>query len=665
MKSSKKARISAISIFVISIFLFVAPVVHAAVPVLSLTSNSDGDSVQVNVAGDPNASVLFYYTKTGAGQQISTLGSTNSSGNLSVSISSAAYGIATNTSVYVTVGGINGSQSNSVAWPYVLSSSTNTLSLSQGGLVLTVGQSSTITANNSSLYLSNNSNPPIANVNISGSQIAITANSYGSTVVTVCELGSTSSCSSIYVTVQNNGAAQISLSQSSVSITSGQSVPVTISGASGLYSIVNNSNPSIIQASLSGAVITLTTSSTSGSSSITVCSIDNSSCGVINVTATNVSSSALNFSQATPTISVGGNIVITIYGISGSSFYVASNSNPSMVQANLVGSTLTLLGNAAGSSIINICSSVSSCGNIAATVTSASTGGPMQLSQNSVSILVGQSLNITISGGLMPYSMASSNSGNIFQANINGNTLTLYGVSSGSSSTSVCSSGGGCIGLTVAVNGQGQTNQLILSQNNLSLSVGQGTTVYITGNGSYYVASNSNPSAVSASISGSSIIVSALAAGTTNISVCQNGGQCATLSVTVSNMVSQSINPVVVQQQVVAQTPFLFRYLGFGDKGEDVLALQKWLVKKGFLSATPNGHYGLATVAAVKRLQKAYGIKILGSVGPSTKNILNQLNANYSSPAQSDSARQQQIQQVQQAILQLQSQLSAMLQTGQ
>ena len=55
------------------------------------------------------------------------------------------------------------------------------------------------------------------------------------------------------------------------------------------------------------------------------------------------------------------------------------------------------------------------------------------------------------------------------------------------------------------------------------------------------------------------------------------------------------------------------RTMTSGMSGTDVKALQTQLSAKGYLSATPNGHFGPATLAAVKKFQCAQGIVCSGS----------------------------------------------------
>ncbi|MCK9446081.1 peptidoglycan-binding protein [bacterium] len=522
-----------LSFFSILSFLISVPLAFAATPTLSISGN--GDTVTMTVNGDANATVLMYYTKTGVGPTLHSIGTTNSSGYLSVGVSTSTLAVASASAVHVTV---NSQSSSDVAWP-TYSSTSGTITLSQTGLVLNVGSSSTITASGSnSLYLSNNTNSAIANVGISGSSITITGNTYGSTVVTICPQGSSTNCPSVYVTVQNSGTTPLTFSQNNLTIAYNQSVPVTVSGGTGFYTILSNSNSNNVSASLSSSTVTVRALQSSGQSSITVCSSDISSCGIINITVGATSSATLYFSQTNPTVSIGQTTTISISGGGSSSYYLSSNSNNSVVQATVSGTTLSLYGILSGSSTITVCSSAGSCNSLGISVSYVSSGGSLTLSQSSVSLLVGQSVGITISGGATPYSI-SSGSGNIFQSSLNGNIITLSGITIGSSTLLVCSSESACVNLSVAVNSSSSsTSNPTFSQNNLSLILGQSQSVTVSGNGGYYVSGNTSSSVASATINGTVITINSLSLGNTNISICQNGGLCSVLYVTVLSSAS-------------------------------------------------------------------------------------------------------------------------------
>ena len=272
-----------LSLVLVTGFLSLAPVARAMTPTLSIsTANQTGDYVQVNVNGDPGASVFLV-----VGSNNGWLGNIASNGAGSFTVGSSAsenqsifggsgLSIATNSAVYVKTGGINGDMSNQITWPYINSSTTSgNLTLSQNGglavtslaVLLTTGQTSTaITASANYVTVLSNSSNQVANINLTyGSPtITVAAFSPGSTTAVICVSGSTTNCATINVTVQNSSAQQLNFSQNNFSIVPGQSQTVTVTGGSGTYNQPQSSNSSIVQTSLSGNVVTLTAESTTG-----------------------------------------------------------------------------------------------------------------------------------------------------------------------------------------------------------------------------------------------------------------------------------------------------------------------------------------------------------------------------------------------------------------
>lgn len=163
------------------------------------------------------------------------------------------------------------------------------------------------------------------------------------------------------------------------------------------------------------------------------------------------------------------------------------------------------------------------------------TGTPV-LSQSNLTIGLGQSISVYSQGSSANVYVGTNSSPSI--ANVvasGGQQITVVGNQLGSTTATICYVGtsSNCASLNITVQ-NGST--LSFNQNNLSLTVGQGITVVVSGgNGSYSITGNSNPSAVSAVVSGSNISVSALALGSTNINVCDGSGNCSVLYVTVQS----------------------------------------------------------------------------------------------------------------------------------
>jgi len=70
--------------------------------------------------------------------------------------------------------------------------------------------------------------------------------------------------------------------------------------------------------------------------------------------------------------------------------------------------------------------------------------------------------------------------------------------------------------------------------------------------------------------------------------------------------------------------PALSRTLSLGSKGNDVTALQQYLIRIGVLNSAPSGYFGKLTQKAVMQWQSASNISATGSVGPKTRAALAQ-----------------------------------------
>jgi hypothetical protein len=549
-------------LFIFCVFFVPAYSLFAMTPTLSLSNTGSSDSVLLSVTADPNSSVvLSYYSTIATGVQTHTLGTTDVNGKFWQVIGTLAHNISSNGPVSVTV---NGSKSVDATWPYVSngqnSQASNSLSLSQTGLVLGVGETKTLSAlNATSLYLFNNTNPAIVNVSISNSQITVTANSSGTTIFTIC--ASASNCASVYVTVQSGTATLLNFSQSNPTIAVGSPVSISIFGGTSLYTLSNNSNENAIKASISGQTLTLTANSGSGQSALTICTTDGTSCGIVNVTIGQTTSNSLSVSKQNVTLSSGQTDTVTLSGGNGS-YTIKSNSNANSVQATISGSSLSVYGMNYGTATVIICDQNSNCVSTTVAVGTGGGGGSITLSQSNLVLVAGQTASVTISGGTAPYDV-SSNATTILKTSLSNNIITITGLYSGVGSVSVCSAQGGCVALTVTVNasnGAGQIgNSPGFSQQTASLSVNQNVSITLSGSGGYYVATNTNQSVVTATVAGSALVVTGLALGNANITVCQSTGQCNILPVSVGGQTSQvntntSATPTLNPSLAVGQT---------------------------------------------------------------------------------------------------------------
>jgi len=358
----------------------------------------------------------------------------------------------------------------------------------------------------------------------------------------------------------------ISFSQTNLTLSIGQSANVSIYG-SGSYYVNSNINSSVATPTINGSNVTVYGSS-AGTTTLNICSSYSfNSCANLYVTVNNYfGSSAVSFSQNNLSVGVGQAQAVIVYG--NGNYYVSNYSNPSVASASISGSTLTVTGSSVGTSTLTVCStSGSSCADLYVTVSGSSSGH----SQSYWTVDVGQSQMVTITGA-GDYTVSNTNSSVVDAYMTNGNTLNLYGISTGTANVTVCSQvNNSCTTLVVTVpyynnyyNGNYYNNYsspVTLGQYSVYLSAGQSTSIdvyggswnwygYNNGNnygynsyntynsGTRYSVSTSNSSVATAYVGSNTVNVTAgYTGGTASITVCPiyGSGSCATLTVTVWN----------------------------------------------------------------------------------------------------------------------------------
>lgn len=551
----------------------------AITPTLSLSS-AGGNSVNVTVSADPNANVMFYYNVASAsGMQTMTLGTTNSSGYFSTTLNAGSYNINAGQSVYVIV---DGAQSAMQTWP----SPTGTPTLNETSVTVGLGQSASVYSQGSSaaIYMSTNSDPSVATVQTSGTEITVTGEQTGSTNASICYTGTASNCVNLYITVQ--AGSVLSFSQNNFTVAVGQGTTVTVSGGSGSYSITSNSEPSVASAILSGNSISISPLEV-GTTNVDVCDT-NGNCGTLYITVSSSSSNgSIYFSTTNPTMTIGQIINVTVSG--GSGYYVTGDSNPSIASQSLSGTTLTVSAITDGTTAITVCSTSNGCGTLDITVgSSATNGGDVAFGVSNPTLAVGQSLDVSLSGASSYYVSSNSNT-NISETSINGSTLDLYGENAGTDSLTVCANGGSCSTLYITVTGSTASTVTTTSNNSSLLGTIQSMQTELA-----------------------QIVTQIQSMATTLNQLAASAGVTTSGTTTATSGSTSSAGLYDFTQ-----------FLGVGSENADVTALQQYLTQKGFFSGSITGYFGTETQAAVEAYQSAHGIEAVGYVGPSTRAALN------------------------------------------
>lgn len=441
--------------------------------------------------------------------------------------------------------------------------SSTTLNFSNTAPVVTAGQSSSLTiyspsnSNSSSYYISSNSNSNvITNPSISGSTLYFSGSVPGTSILSVCQTGA-SYCGSVTITVGSGsgGLGSINLSPNTLTLTVGNTGTATVNNSLGTLTISNNSNSSVVSASVSNISGTASQTVTvyaiaAGSATLSICQTGNySGCVSLYVqvgsSGGNNTSGGISFSVPNPILTIGQSQSIAIYSTNGVNTYtISNNTGANIVSLSLSGSSLYLVGQNLGSSTITVCQTSSTiCGTLYVTVNGS--GGGLTFNPNNVNVALNQSQTVAITGGDGTYYISSNTNPSAAAVSLQGGSLYVTGLNAGNASVTVCQSDNtsvcGVIAITVA-GGTSGTGSISLSNQSPVLAVGQSQSITITGgSGNYYISSISNPSAVTLNLSGSLLNLAGVAVGNSTVSLCQTGNSlCTTLTVTVNSTSSSS-----------------------------------------------------------------------------------------------------------------------------
>ncbi len=182
------------------------------------------------------------------------------------------------------------------------------------------------------------------------------------------------------------------------------------------------------------------------------------------------SGGSVYLSQSSITISSQQTATVSISGGTGTGYYVSTNTNSGVVTTSISGSILSVTSVANGNASITVCSQGSSvsCATLYVTVTGyGGSNGNVYLSPSTIVLNAGQSQTVSISNNTynqynyQNYYISNNSNPNYVSASISGSTLTVYGINSGASTITVCSSyngsynsgyNSGCASVYVSVN---------------------------------------------------------------------------------------------------------------------------------------------------------------------------------------------------------------------
>lgn len=365
---------------------------------------------------------------------------------------------------------------------------------------------------------------------VAGSTITVDATGAAPGTYT-CTVDDSSAAAPVSFTV--NVAENVSVADDSLEVYEGHSATTSVSGGCGDYSATSG-DTSVATASITGHLLTVT-GVAAGSTMVEVCDAvggGDGHCATVNV----------NVQAYTGSLIVSPNAFNLVLGetssamISGGAppYAVSANFNPAVATATVDGNILNITASTSttGTTSIVVQDSFGS-----TTVVSVEVREPISVTPNSLNLASEGSGSAAISGGYAPYTCASENpavSCAVSESTLN---LTAAAVTSPScGEVMVTDHAGHQAGINVCV-----YPGVVVNPDAFNLTIGGEAHATIEGGFGAYSATSSNPAVATASVSGSDLTITGVAAGSAVITVSDELGQ--TFDVNVQVYPGVVVNP--------------------------------------------------------------------------------------------------------------------------
>ena len=226
-------------------------------------------------------------------------------------------------------------------------------------------------------------------------------------------------------------------------------------------------------------------------------------------------------------VSIGSASAQTYVVGGGTAPYTVTSSNAGVVSVGLTGNNMTLTGLSAGTANILVRDNTGASITLEVTVQPASV--LFTTAAGGVTVAVGTSPVYSVGGGTGPYTASSSNT-SVATTSFLGNALTINGTAAGTANVVVRDSAGASTSVEVKVQ---LSTPLFTTAAGVTVSVGSAPGYAVGGGIGPYTATSSNSSVAAVSLVGSTLTITGIAAGSTNIVVRDSSGATTTAAVTV------------------------------------------------------------------------------------------------------------------------------------
>ena len=376
-------------------------------------------------------------------------------------------------------------------------------------------------------YTASPDSPSLITVSLSGSvfTISTTAGKSGNASVTIADSAGTKITMAVTVP---SPETLFSTAPATLQILSGTTNFYSIYGGTAPY--VANGNGPIARVVLSGANLAIT-GLVPGHQTVAVSDAK----GAVFTIDVTVNQGMYTDAPANITVASGTGNNYTIFGgvpFSAASPYRINNSNPAVASASLAGTTLTISAISSGSTSLVISDSVGA--TLLITVTVPVPGAILSTAPSSLSLATGTSGTYSISGGVAPYTVASSNP-SMVSATVNGSILTIGAVADtvGGAANVIVSDSKGTPPLTMVVT-TAPVQFFTTAPSQLAISAGTSKVFAVFGGSLPYSVVNTHPAVVSGVITNSTLTITGSIAGSGTVIVSDAKGVSISIAVVVN-----------------------------------------------------------------------------------------------------------------------------------
>jgi hypothetical protein len=379
-------------------------------------------------------------------------------------------------------------------------------------------------------YQASSSNPRVATASIDGTKLVIAGVGTGTAVVKVTD--SAGATVSINVTVGGGGSTTLQLAApQSVMLNPGDTQQYKVSGGAGAYTAVS-SNPRVIATSTGTDTVSVTAANTGTATVVVYDSTGASASFVISVGG--AAEGVPLYTTAPSLVNLGQNSKASFQIAGGSAPYTVVSNSTDIATAAIDGTTLTLQSKSqAGKAQVDIVDAKGTRVTVIANVGGTSTALLSTTAPSFLSIGTTPSPTYQIIGGVGPYTASSSNPA-VVKADVNGSSLVITGLSSGTAQIVVFDSTGASSMSGVAVGG-GVTEVPLYTTapDSITVVVGAKPTYSIGGGAAPFVVNSSDVTVATVAQSGNSFTVTGVSAGMAAIKIHDANGTAAQVLVTV------------------------------------------------------------------------------------------------------------------------------------